>query len=731
MYSRTILLLRIQPSDSTQVLKNGTFRQGISNVINYLEQANIVYLHNLNEYILPLCPDEGKEEKKLFLSKLTGLFTYSLPQQRVNDILREMLYDRATAMLQIETTLQGKEKQCMDRQSSMLLQRLQDIGFGDSRMRRIFAEVMSELMSMHIKRVCAGRWHSDSNVAADLRYWVENRFARVICEVLSTLNTAPSRNPTFRVDKNRTMVVDNDIEITLKDCEKWQEIAVNRLGVLRTQELFDIVNQWDNDSRGAIEDLKRYVTTTAARTHLTSAFSDTLSRRLLQPGAATTEILQMYIAIIRAFAVLDPKGVLLDRVVRPVRRYLRDRDDTIAIVVASLLADAQNPSPGPDVLLEIAKEMESSSNLTANEDDDADLDFDDMEWTPDPVDAGPDYKKSKHLDVIGSLISLFETKDFFIKEFQQVLGERLLMEGRDYEKEIRVLELLKARFGEASLQACEVMLRDILDSRRVDSVIRNDQNLVMSDGEPSIEVHARILSHLFWPSLHSEDFALPPEVLAIQERYEKGFETLKQSRKLTWLNALGQVTVHLELEDRTVTEVVQTWQASVIYAFQTDDKYPATKTVTELMTDLSMSESLVRNGLTFWVGKLVLRPSPSMPDTYHVLENLPSSARHPQRAASNLLNAAAAADAATSAPAHAVRSEEEIMKEKMEVFWQFVVGMLTNQGAMPLTRIVMMLKVVVPGGFPFGNDELKAFLEGRVKEGKLEVAGGQYRIKAP
>ncbi|KAL8763509.1 MAG: hypothetical protein Q9184_000721 [Pyrenodesmia sp. 2 TL-2023] len=713
-----------------QVLKNGTFRQGISNVISCLEQANIVYLHNLDAYILPLCPNEGKEEKQLFLSKLTELFTYSLPQQRVNDILREMLRDRATAMLQIETTLQGKEKQCMDRQSSMLLQRLQDIGFGDSRMRKIFAEVMSEVMSLHIKRVCAGRWHSDSNVTADLRYWVENRFARVICEVLSTLNTAPSRNPTFRVDKNKTMVVDNDIEITLKDCEKWQEIATNRLGVLRTQELYDIVSQWDNDSRGAIEDLKRYVTTTAARTHLTSAFSDTLSRRLLQPGAATTEILQMYIAIIRAFAVLDPKGVLLDRVVRPVRRYLRDRDDTIAILVASLLADAQNPSPGPDVLVEIAKEMESSSNLTANEDDDADLDFDDMEWMPDPIDAGPDYKKSKHLDVIGSLISLFETKDIFIKEFQQVLGERLLMEGKDHEKEIRVLELLKARFGEASLQACEVMLRDILDSRRVDSVIRNDQNLVMSDGEPSPELHARILSHLFWPSLHSENFAVPPDISAIQERYEKGFETLKQSRKLTWLNALGQATVHLELEDRTVTEVVQTWQASVIYAFQTDDNYPATKTVTELMTNISMSEALVRNGLTFWVGKLVLRPSTSTPDAYHVLETLPTSARHPQRAASNLLSAAAAADAATSAPAHAVRSEEEIMKEKMDVFWQFVVGMLTNQGAMPLTRIVMMLKVVVPGGFPFGNEELKAFLEGRVKEGKLEVVGGQYRIKA-
>ena len=79
-------------------------------------------------------------------------------------------------------------------------------------------------------------------------------------------------------------------------------------------------------------------------------------------------------------------------------------------------------------------------------------------------------------------------------------------------------------------------------------------------------------------------------------------------------------------------------------------------------------------------------------------------------------------------PAAAVRSEEDTAREKMEVFWQFVLGMLTNQGPMPLARIVMMLKVVVPGGFPFGNEELKQYLEGRVKEGKLEIAGGNYRI---
>ncbi|KAL8840733.1 MAG: hypothetical protein Q9170_001171 [Blastenia crenularia] len=708
-YVRPLIMKTLETSNSVRALPN---------LIMYLERAFSIYLHNVQDHVSALYPNHLQEQGKLLLSNMSGLFIYSLPQQRINDILRQYLKQVAEAVLEVQSMTSNTDQRILDRGTHIVLWRLERVGLGDSRLRKILAEVMSGILSTYVRRTFSRKWQSRYKVADKLRYWVGNRFARLIVEVLSILSAGPNSEPKI------------ETEITLSDVEKWQEIATNRLGALRTQELFDVIVAWKSDSKGAIDDLKRYVITTAARTHLTNSFSEVLSRRLLLPSTATTAILQMYISIIRAFAILDPKGVLLDRVARPVRRYLRDRDDTIAIVVSSLLANSKDPSPSTEILLEVALEMENSTNIAAQEDDDGDLDFDDMDWMPDPVDAGPEYKKSKRLDVIGFLISLFESKDMFVQEFQKVLGERLLRNEQSFEKEIRVLDLLKVRFGEAPLQACEVMLRDIFDSRRIDTVIA---------GEVSTELHTRILSHLFWPSLHDETFSIPPEIFAMQSRYEKGFENLKQFRKLTWLNALGQVTVYLEFEDRSFTEVVQTWQASVIYAFQkqdpntmTDDAHaPVTKTVTQLMSELSMSESFVRNGLTFWIGKLVLRPSPSTTDTYEVLETLPSSAqRTASGSATTLLTAAAAADAATSAPAPAVRSEEEIMREKMEVFWQFVVGMLTNQGAMPLTRIVMMLKVVVPGGFPFGNEELKSFLEGKVREGRLEVVGGSYKIKS-
>ena len=256
---------------------------------------------------------------------------------------------------------------------------LQDMGLGGHHVQRIFAEVMSKILTAYVNKTYAGQWTSPSTTTEHLRDWVENHFARLVVEVLSCLKETSADGQAGQHTK-----------ATHADVEKWQEMGISRLGALRTKELFDIIVDWDNGSRGAVEDLKRYVTSTASRTYLTNSFANILSHRLLQPGASTTEILQFYISMIRAFAVLDPKGVLLDRVARPIRRYLRERDDTVNIVVGGLLADPEDESTTAEFLIELAAELNKTTGLTGEDDmDDGDLDWDDMSWMPDPVDAGP------------------------------------------------------------------------------------------------------------------------------------------------------------------------------------------------------------------------------------------------------------------------------------------------------------------------------------------------------
>jgi len=687
-----------------------------------LHITQLVYLWPLENHIAQVLPDGGKQEIIHFRTDIHGLIRHTLPLRDVSNNLKVFFAQQCSLILNVVGT-NGSQYDLDSlpdaRQRTLrLMQNLQSVGLGGHQAQRIFAEVMSDTLSSYIKTTYAGQWTSQSQVVEQLHHWIENTFARFVVEILAFMK------------ERFTMTADRVTEIMHTDVERWQEMGINRLGVLRTDELFNVIVDWD-DSRGAIEDLKRYVTVPSSRTYLTTTFSNVVSHRLLQPGASTYEILQMYISIIRAFTMLDPKGVLLDRVARPIRRYLRERDDTVTIVVGGLLADPEDEAMARDALTELAVEMsKSTESKGADDGDDGELDFDDLNWMPDPVDAGPEYKKSKNSDVIGSMISLFESKDVFVKEFQNILGERLLKKEYEFDREIRVMELLKLRFGEAALQACEVMLRDIQDSRRVDTVIHKDQVLDSGDGSGS-ELHSRILSHLFWPSLHSETFFIPPEISTLQSRYSAGFENLKQSRKLTWLHALGQVTVTLDLEDRTVIEEVQTWQASVIHAFQPspteDASRPITRTFDGLLERLEMTDSLLQNALTFWIGKLILKQTSTSPPTYTVLETLSDEdAAHPGTlSAAN----AAAAEVATAAAAPAVLSEHEVAQEKMEVYSQYVVGMLTNGGPMPLQQIVMMLKLTVAGGFPFGNEELKLYLEEEVRGGKLDFAGGLYKIK--
>ena len=306
--------------------------------------------------------------------------------------------------------------------------------------------------------------------------------------------------------------------------------------------------------------------------------------------------------------------------------------------------------------------------------------------------------------------------------------------------QIKVLDLLKLRFGEAPLQSCEVMLKDIQDSGRVDSIIRRDQKLDPSEQEfeaarastgmyeessmnpegilkPSL--HAKILSRLFWPQLHDESYRIPDAIAELQRSYEQGFESLKSSRKLTWLHTLGLATVELELTDRTIVEEVHTWQATVIWAFQSDSGVE--RSVKELVEELEMEEGLVRSALKFWVKKLVLEEKSK--DVFSVLETL----NQEDRARSN---AQAAAGPSKSTDDTSLMTNEGITSEKMQMYWQFIQGMLTNSSSqMPLQQIAMMLKMLIVDGFPYSNEELQEFLGWKVSSGELEIVAGKYRLR--
>ncbi|KAM7196066.1 anaphase-promoting complex subunit 2 [Rhypophila sp. PSN 637] len=686
-----------------------------------------------------------------------------------------------------------------------LAEQLYNVGLGGERFQILFAEIMDQMMSTFVNGAYAGVWavqettipvtpgglslattpSSSSPCILSLRDWVENHFARLSYEVLSRISP------------------DVASPVTLADLKTYQSLALGRLAALRISELFDIVLAWPS-SRGALDDLRATVTTSARRTKLTSSFSRALQTRLLHPGHSTLEILETYIAIIHTFHALDHSKVLLGHVEPSLQLYLCQREDAIRIVVTGLLASpeevlaarkvsetkkqkadrnqfltpampgrssetpgtrsrgdssadassSQPPSSG--TLVELALLLNDPAQTRRVTPEDEELDWNDMQWVPDPVDAGANYKRPKSEDVIGTLISALGSEDVFIKEFTSIIAERLLADPVRFDQELRVLDLLKRRFGEAALQNCDVMIKDVQDSRRLDTAIRRtwqqkklEHDLLVTpagpasrqkggdeDGSDATQYHARILSRLFWPSLEREHFVLPQPIVEEQRRYELGYENLKSRRKLTWLNQLGQTRVELELSDRTVCVDCSTIEATVIYAFQDKNdpggSNPVSRSADDLYMELQMDEDLIAAALTFWTTKGVLRRV--QPGVYTVVESLtPGPEATGAPAEEGVMEGEADVeeeagdDSSRRQPTKPAVSAKEL--ERQTMYWQYIRGMLTNASvSMPLGQMAMMMKMLIPDGFKWSNEELLDFLSEKLADGDLEIVGGKYKL---
>ena len=287
------------------------------------------------------------------------------------------------------------------------------------------------------------------------------------------------------------------------------------------------------------------------------------------------------------------------------------------------------------------------------------------------------------------------------------------------------------------------MIKDIQDSRRLNGAIRRAQKLDPSaeeittaslhtlrtshddmspEGLLKPSLHAKILSRLFWPQLSDETYHVPEPIALLQARYEAGFESIKNARKLSWLHALGQATVEIELSDRTFTAEVHTYQASVIWAFQgaAQGGESVTRSVDYLESHLQMDEALLRSALAFWVGKMILHEV--RPGEFAVLEKLDPE----DRVRSNAAAAAGESGSVDDGPGSRAAAMAE---DKMTVYWQYIQGMLKNSAAqMPVQQIAMMLKMLIAEGFPFSNEELAEYLATKVAAGELEMAAGKYKL---
>ena len=72
----------------------------------------------------------------------------------------------------------------------------------------------------------------------------------------------------------------------------------------------------------------------------------------------------------------------------------------------------------------------------------------------------------------------------------------------------------------------------------------------------------------------------------------------------------------------------------------------------------------------------------------------------------------------------AVKSQADVLSEKRDVYVAFITGMLTNQGNMSVGRILGLMRMMVQGGFPFAEEEVKGLLGQMEGRGTVVALGG-------
>ncbi|KAL6452988.1 apc2 Anaphase-promoting complex subunit 2 [Candida maltosa Xu316] len=427
------------------------------------------------------------------------------------------------------------------------------------------------------------------------------------------------------------------------------------------------------------------------RTNLVNSFIEYCNKNLLHAGANTIDVITTYTKTIKSFLIIDPKGVLLDKVVRPIRHYLKTREDIIIKLVHGLLDN----SPEND-LIELAQELRSPErNILKNTAKDIMEDSLDLNWVPDPIDALPDFKKGKVSDTIESLISIFDSKEIFIDEFTRLFGEQLVkLENYEVDEIESSLDLLKARFGKQNFTTLDIMIRDIKESKLLNELLSKGDNFNTS-----------ILSHLYWPTVldginpDQDNFKVPPEIESKFQKFKENFAHEKHGRTLKFVPSLGTVKLELAFKNSVKVFEVTPDKAAIISLFNDEENEVS---VSHIVQTLGMSEYMVAKGLSYWVKEGVLM---ELTKTLYIVNDDDDNNATPQSSAKF---------------------------SEISVIEPYLRTMLQNISSLNFQRIKTLLNLMVPKDkldlTKITDTLLEEYLDSLVEESKLEIRHGNYSL---
>jgi anaphase-promoting complex subunit 2 len=551
------------------------------------------------------------------------------------------------------------------------------------------------------------------------------------------------------------------LELTLGDsaaAAHWlarlDGLAIRSVASARCASLMNIVREYP-ESMGALDDLRTCVEITGEFERVVAALNAQYVMRLLHPGAYTNDIIVQFVSTIKALRYVEPAGVMLEQVLEPIRAYLRGRDDTVRCMLQAFTDESSD-------LYEEFMHGDASATIVALCDDDlVSGEVNDERraayraWQPDPIHAHASTSRvSRLVDTISLLVGVFGAPARFVKEYRNVLGERLLsLASFNVDNELTQAEMFKLRFGDASMQECGIMLKDIGDSKRVNAHVASE-----IDVSPLTIV---LCSYLSWPTLKESKLILPPWLTQRIDAFAARFRLHKAQRDMFVAPQHGAVELELDVgADEPLAVTCSPLQATVALCFAktvqiesaavvqsaTDDELDAVQrglSPDAIAQRVGASVEEVRGALQFWASKRVLKFS-ATDALWQLVQGGDADGRAATQEDGGAVNGRAGGndddddddgdddddddddegdELAGDDGAGDGGGESDVMAEAQP----FILAMLTNLGALPAMRINMMLSNFV-GGYSASVDELTRYLSQLVTEGVLEVNAGAFAL---
>ncbi|KAG5603980.1 hypothetical protein H5410_025472 [Solanum commersonii] len=372
--------------------------------------------------------------------------------------------------------------------------------------------------------------------------------------------------------------------------------------------------------------------------------------------------------------------------------------------------------------------------------------------------AGDDYRISVLESIKAWILIIIGSKDQLVNEYRVMLAEKLLNKSDyDIDAKIHTLQLLKVsghisefHFGGSSMQKSEIMLNDLIDSKRTNTNIKATIKHQPQPGTSMLaleNLNATIISSNFWPPIQgglcmsgghhlcpsqkgkvkteNDSSKMSRGVEQVLTDYAKRYAGVKTPRKLIWKKNLGTVKLELQFKDRAMQFNVTPLHASIIMQFQDQKKW----TSKNLAAAVGVPVDVLNRRIYFWISKGVLAESMGADSADHAFTLV--EAMNDTGISGTTDGGCEELLAGEEDGERSVASVEDQLRKEMTVYEKFITGMLTNFGSMALDRIHNTLKMFCIGDPTYDKSlqQLQSFLSGLVTEEKLEFRDGMSFLR--